>query len=994
MNYSPFRPLALLTLLFPILLLAQTPERLTDFRVDVVADSYVEQVFVANNLVYTANRSEGPEGVGRFALLDTESGTLVPLADDSEFIDGRIPARYGGAFQSIDGLLLATSYSSTTGFELYRIDGTVVEQLTDLAGSPLTPVVAFGGSYYFLASGRPYGLGGAGAAPAYYTELWQTDGTTAGTVRVAELNVLNDGNPEENPVTLTAGDQQLLIAGQAPDQAVAVFHTYFLYRPADGSLTEVAVAAGQDYDRATLYSQYGGEGRIVHFAGGFYLGGRTLGADTDRPRVFRITESTASIRELPGLLEYAFDEYYDEEISFAVVEDQLYTHVSGGQDGYVLYRTAAANPTVFTEVQRSLEPSARIDIVYHDNALFFGGVSRGRPALLSYALRGGFTDRLFQLAPSSGVLGAHVADDVIYLSPRDGDPLLYRYDRTTGAVDTFGNFATAATGRYAGGAALRGDDLVYLGRTPAAGTAQRYVTPLLLGYAAEEPRPIAALGGGYQPLGATAVIGADAGGAVLFTARDAGSAATVYRYRPDDGTVAAVTAPLPDGAEPLTYAGPAFGTQLFTAYDPAVGGYRVFVAGGEDGALRPLQDADTEAQLVIEDRFELLATGALVEQVAAGGYTVYDYTVTDGVATRRDLITFADNYPELRRQNGLLLAGETTAAGEAVSVIGSDGRVAYTLAVPRGQRLLTVSPDGYFLLDFPRGGGAATLYYGTAEAPAAPVALPLEATVVPDAPESAVQLGDRLFFSGYTPSGPALYLADAAAATVTRLEGLRPAGPADRLLVDGTLFFAATTAAAGTELWRTDGTPAGTVPVADLRPGADFSAPTAFYAAGDTLYFQARGPEGTEAYALDLTDPEAAPERLTDINPGAGGSAPTDFLDTESGLYFLARATDNGARQLYRLPRITVALREPAAAPLAVRVYPNPADDRLTVELAGDEPLSRVEVYDTGGRRLLDRPAAGHRHEISVGQLPRGVYFVRLSGAHGGTVTRRVVVAR
>lgn len=42
--------------------------------------------------------------------------------------------------------------------------------------------------------------------------------------------------------------------------------------------------------------------------------------------------------------------------------------------------------------------------------------------------------------------------------------------------------------------------------------------------------------------------------------------------------------------------------------------------------------------------------------------------------------------------------------------------------------------------------------------------------------------------------------------------------PADLTDVDGTLYFTASTVATGRELWRSDGTEAGTVLVEDLRP--------------------------------------------------------------------------------------------------------------------------------------------------------------------------------
>ena len=68
----------------------------------------------------------------------------------------------------------------------------------------------------------------------------------------------------------------------------------------------------------------------------------------------------------------------------------------------------------------------------------------------------------------------------------------------------------------------------------------------------------------------------------------------------------------------------------------------------------------------------------------------------------------------------------------------------------------------------------------------------------------------------------------------------------------GTLFFYADNATTGRELWKSDGTPAGTVLVKDIIPGANASGPTYFTAYGGVAHFTANdGVLGTELWRSD-----------------------------------------------------------------------------------------------------------------------------------------------
>jgi ELWxxDGT repeat protein len=126
-----------------------------------------------------------------------------------------------------------------------------------------------------------------------------------------------------------------------------------------------------------------------------------------------------------------------------------------------------------------------------------------------------------------------------------------------------------------------------------------------------------------------------------------------------------------------------------------------------------------------------------------------------------------------------------------------------------------------------------------------------------------------------------------------------------RALMGGYVYFTAydtydaSVVTGNNELWRTDGTTAGTTRVKDINPGLANSDPSNFYVYNNKLYFTANdGTNGTEVWVSDGTS--GGTVMLKDINVGGNASA-SGFTAHNGWLYFTANngSTVNGS-ELWR----------------------------------------------------------------------------------------------
>src|SRR4030095_15202963 len=141
--------------------------------------------------------------------------------------------------------------------------------------------------------------------------------------------------------------------------------------------------------------------------------------------------------------------------------------------------------------------------------------------------------------------------------------------------------------------------------------------------------------------------------------------------------------------------------------------------------------------------------------------------------------------------------------------------------------------------------------------------------------------------------------------------GNDPSYPSYFVIFNNELYFVADDGVNGRELWKTDGDAAGTVMVKDIQPGSssgftqnccgDFGLYSVWEKNGSFFFvaceYSGVGGDNTELWKTDGTT--AGTVRVKDIYPGNAPSYPSYFIPFNNDLYFIANDGTNG-RELWK----------------------------------------------------------------------------------------------
>lgn len=254
-------------------------------------------------------------------------------------------------------------------------------------------------------------------------------------------------------------------------------------------------------------------------------------------------------------------------------------------------------------------------------------------------------------------------------------------------------------------------------------------------------------------------------------------------------------------------------------------------------------------------------------------------------------------------------------------------------------------------------------------------------------PEWLTNIGGVLYF---TSTQDELWKTNGTAAGTVMIKDMVP-GPGGGFIQkmtysNGLAFFEGTNGVNGYELWKSNGTAAGTVMVKDIIPGAGSSNIDNLGHISNMLYFSAsNGVNGEELWKSDGT---AAGTVLVQDFAVPGDGTPRDF--TMVGNKFFLTANDESAgRELWvaRL-HITFGLEKTLADVRlsTLLIYPNPASEAATLMLTADrqEKLTYI-IYDIQGKPLQQKSIVvtegSNRINLETSTLAAGSYTVVVKGA-------------
>ena len=71
-----------------------------------------------------------------------------------------------------------------------------------------------------------------------------------------------------------------------------------------------------------------------------------------------------------------------------------------------------------------------------------------------------------------------------------------------------------------------------------------------------------------------------------------------------------------------------------------------------------------------------------------------------------------------------------------------------------------------------------------------------------------------------------------------------------------------------------------------------------------------------------------------------------------------------------------------------LRVWPNPAKDKITINLPHDRTGGKIFIYSVNGQVQLEYKLSSNNIKIDISQFPQGIYFIKYINESSVVVTK------
>jgi len=261
-------------------------------------------------------------------------------------------------------------------------------------------------------------------------------------------------------------------------------------------------------------------------------------------------------------------------------------------------------------------------------------------------------------------------------------------------------------------------------------------------------------------------------------------------------------------------------------------------------------------------------------------------------------------------------------------------------------------------------------------------------------------INDVAYFSGSETYDIELWRTDGTSAGTSLVKDIFPgakgSSPAKVAQSGNTMYFTANDGQHGFELWKTDGTQVGTVMIKDIYPGklsAFFSNTAASAFVNDVLYFTAD--DGTHGNELWMTDGTAAGTSFVlELNPGIlhGISGATGGMVSAGTKLLFVGVEPQFGTELWIYDTVTPVTGIADDIESQVTVSPNPTTTSLLIRTPQLLHFRYVSLTDIFGRDVATTNITNEDTTIDVGHLARGMYLVKLKRDDNTTVVRKVIL--